>query len=75
MNIFESVRSLFFPFFTKDLNTKVNTNGAKIHSYRCDLLKDQDIEHAFKWIKEHFGSIAILICNAGIIKANLLSGE
>ncbi|XP_061397933.1 farnesol dehydrogenase-like, partial [Musca vetustissima] len=55
-----------------DLNKQVHSDGAQIHSYRCDMAKEENIAEVFKWIGEHFGGISILICNAGILKANFI---
>ncbi|XP_013116230.2 farnesol dehydrogenase [Stomoxys calcitrans] len=56
----------------ENLNKDVLESGAKIHAYHCDFTQEQSIDEAFKWIAEKFGSISILICNAGIIKANFV---
>ncbi|XP_075144640.1 retinol dehydrogenase B isoform X2 [Haematobia irritans] len=55
-----------------NLNKEVNENGAKIQSYRCDFSQEKNIDEAFKWIAKNYGQISILVCNAGIIKANLV---
>uniref|UniRef100_A0A1I8MQV1 Short chain dehydrogenase n=1 Tax=Musca domestica TaxID=7370 RepID=A0A1I8MQV1_MUSDO len=55
-----------------DLNKKVHGNGGQIHSYRCDMANEENIGKAFAWIGEHFGGISILVCNAGVLKANFI---
>lgn len=45
----------------------------KVYAYKCDVSKVESVKEAFKWIEEKFGSISILINNAGIaVKLNIL---
>lgn len=37
----------------------------KIHTYKCDVSSLESIKDTFKWIEETFGTISILVNNAG----------
>ncbi|KAH8311942.1 hypothetical protein KR044_008707 [Drosophila immigrans] len=54
------------------LNAKVTGEG-KIIGRQCDLSNDEQLISSFNWIQEKFQCIHVLICNAGILKANFLS--
>ncbi|TMW49453.1 hypothetical protein DOY81_005463 [Sarcophaga bullata] len=54
-----------------ELNNNV-TGCGKIDSHHCDLSDENNITEAFNWIRNTYSSISILVCNAGIIKANFL---
>lgn len=48
----------------------------KLHSFKCDVTKEEDIKNAFKWVETNVGGADILINNAGIVlKANLLDED
>lgn len=49
-------------------------NG-KIYAYKCDVSKVESVKAAFKWIEEKFGTIAILVNNAGILRNIKILGE
>lgn len=38
---------------------------SKIHAYKCDVSSLESIKETFKWIEEKFGTISILVNNAG----------
>ncbi|XP_031340393.1 farnesol dehydrogenase-like [Photinus pyralis] len=55
---------------------KLQGEKGKLYALCADLCKEEDILHAFDWIAENLGSIAILVNSAGIVHANsLLDGE
>ncbi|XP_017845341.1 farnesol dehydrogenase isoform X2 [Drosophila busckii] len=54
------------------LNAQVKGEG-KIFGRQCDLCDDEQLVSSFKWICERFHNIHVLICNAGILKANFIS--
>ncbi|EDW24769.1 GL24329 [Drosophila persimilis] len=54
------------------LNDQVKGEG-KIFAYECDLNDELQLTSAFTWIREKFHCIHVLVCNAGILKANFLS--
>lgn len=43
----------------------IGTTPGKVYAYHCDVSDLQSIKAAFKWIEEKFGSMNILINNAG----------
>lgn len=45
--------------------------GVKAYALRCDISKRSDCMNAFEFFKEKFGTIEVLINNAGIIKDDL----
>ena len=45
---------------------------AKFHSVLCDITVPESIESAFSSVEEQFGSVQVLVANAGITKDNLL---
>jgi len=51
------------------------TGVGKIFARQCDLNDEEQLASAFNWIREKFQAIHVLICNAGILKANFLSGK
>lgn len=56
----------------EDLNKQVTGRG-KIHGRHCDLSNEKCITAAFKYVQENFPPITILVCNAGMLKANFIS--
>jgi len=51
--------------------------GAKgeLYPYKGDVGKAEDIEAVFKWIKEKFGGIHVLVNNAGIARNGNITGK
>ncbi|KAH8264057.1 hypothetical protein KR038_002034 [Drosophila bunnanda] len=45
----------------------------KIFGRQCDLSDEEQLTSAFSWIREKFQAVHVLVCNAGILKANFLS--
>lgn len=43
----------------------IGCTSGEIHAYQCDVSDLQSIKAAFEWIEGKFGSINILINNAG----------
>ncbi|XP_015585758.1 farnesol dehydrogenase [Cephus cinctus] len=37
----------------------------KFHGFMCDISKEQNVIDAFKWIKDNFGTVSVLVNNAG----------
>ncbi|KAM7359293.1 retinol dehydrogenase B [Cochliomyia hominivorax] len=56
----------------ENLNKEIKGDG-KIDFHACDLKDESNILKAFNWIQKTYGTINILICSAGIIKANFLT--
>lgn len=47
----------------------------KLHAVECDITNELNVITAFAWIKENFGSIDVLVNNAGFTKESTLSGK
>ena len=45
---------------------------AKFYSVPCDITVPESIESAFSSVEEQYGSVQVLVANAGITKDNLL---
>ncbi|XP_017058764.1 farnesol dehydrogenase [Drosophila ficusphila] len=54
------------------LNDQVTGDG-KIFARKCDLSDEEQLTETFNWIRRDFDVIHVLVCNAGILKANFLS--
>lgn len=58
-----------------EIAKQVESAPGKIYAHKCDVSDLQSIKDAFKWIEEKFGTISILVNNAGVgHKFDLLSG-
>ncbi|XP_037050742.1 farnesol dehydrogenase-like [Bradysia coprophila] len=57
-----------------ELKSQIPENCAgELHSFKCDLQREENVKAAFKWIEDTFGGVDVLINNAGIlVEANLL---
>lgn len=49
--------------------------SGKVHAYKCDVSNSESVKAAFTWIEENFGSIHILVNNAGILRNIKFFGE
>ncbi|KAH8335637.1 hypothetical protein KR074_007398 [Drosophila pseudoananassae] len=49
------------------------TGEGKIHARQCDLSDEEQLKSTFSWIRDQFQAIHVVICNAGILKANFLT--
>lgn len=49
--------------------------SGKVHAYKCDVSNSESVKAAFTWIEENFGSIHILVNNAGILRNIKIFGE
>ena len=51
-------------------------NGpGKFYSKECDISKEEDVIQALKWVKQTFGTLNVLINNAGQIKMSKIIGK
>ncbi|XP_058804545.1 farnesol dehydrogenase-like [Phymastichus coffea] len=51
----------------------VDDPEAKLHAVECDITNEVNVITAFAWIRENFGSIDVLVNNAGFTKESTLS--
>ena len=52
-----------------------STKGAgKFYAKKCDVSKESEVIEVFNWIKNTFGSLHILVNNAGISKKGTIKG-
>ena len=49
----------------EEIAKKLGDTHGKIYAHKCDVSDLESIKEAFKWIEQKFGSISILINNAG----------
>ncbi|CAO1439593.1 unnamed protein product [Diamesa tonsa] len=50
----------------EDLIKELGATPGKAYAYKCDVTDQESIKETFKWIEEQFGSIHIMINNAGV---------
>lgn len=51
-----------------------NGSGGKIVARKCDVTDEAQLLLTFKWIKEEYGRLDVLVNNAGVIKSDLVLG-
>nr|CAI5837367.1 unnamed protein product [Callosobruchus analis] len=60
----------------EELSKKLSDAEGKLHAFKADLTKEEDIKDAFDWITKNVGPVHILINNAGIhLRENLIDGN
>lgn len=61
----------------KELKIKMEENNftGVFYPLMCDLMDENDILNAFKWIDDNIGGIHFMINNAGIIKIATMLGK
>lgn len=59
----------------EEIAKKCGNISGKIYAHKCDVSDLQSIKDAFKWIEDKFGSISILVNNAGVAHTMELLGE
>ncbi|XP_046738885.1 farnesol dehydrogenase-like isoform X2 [Diprion similis] len=57
----------------EQLATELKEDPGKLHACKCDLAKEEDILAAFRWIKDQWGGVDVLVNNAGVIKLSTLT--
>lgn len=60
-------------FEDNDIIEQIKAHGVECEKFICDVSKHDDCEVAVKVIKERFGSIDVLVNNAGITRDGLLA--
>lgn len=50
----------------EEIAKNLNQNSGKLYAHKCDVSDLESVKEAFKWIEGKFGSISILINNAGV---------
>ncbi|XP_018576828.1 farnesol dehydrogenase [Anoplophora glabripennis] len=60
----------------EELAATLEGKPGKLYAYKVDMTKQEEIQEAFKWIKENVGPVHILINNAGINrKTTIIDGN
>ncbi|KAJ3660781.1 hypothetical protein Zmor_005212 [Zophobas morio] len=55
---------------------KLAGKSGKLHAFKADISKEEDILKAFKWVTENLGPLHILVNNAGVVQqTNLVEGD
>ncbi len=49
----------------KELATEIDPTGDRVLTFACDVTKEEDLETAVNFARQHFGKIDITIANAG----------
>lgn len=57
----------------QEASNNLQNMPGELHPVQCDVTKEQDILAAFSWIKEHLGSVDIMINNAGVAHQSFLA--
>lgn len=60
----------------EELAKKLANKPGKLHAFKADMTKEENILDAFQWTKKNIGPVSILVNNAGVAKpATLTEGE
>ncbi|XP_012279902.1 farnesol dehydrogenase-like [Orussus abietinus] len=57
----------------KDLARTPEEAKEKLHAVECDVTKEDQVVCAFSWVREHLGTVDVLVNNAGLAKETSLS--
>ncbi|KAJ8952451.1 hypothetical protein NQ314_007524, partial [Rhamnusium bicolor] len=58
------------------LAIEIKRYKGKLYPLKCDVMKEEDVENIFQWIKENLGPVHIMINNAGVFtNTNLIEGD
>lgn len=56
----------------EELIKSIGETSGKVYAYKCDVSDQDSVKAAFQWIEEKFGSMHILINNAGIARNTMI---
>lgn len=56
----------------QEIAAELSGSAGKLYGYKVDLLNENEIIEAFKWVEENVGAIHVLINNAGTTNDNTL---
>lgn len=57
----------------EELSLKLSSKKGKLHPFKADITKEEDILQAFEWTKKNLGPVSILVNNAGKSNMSLVS--
>lgn len=57
-----------------ELKAKLASGPGEFHGVKADITVEQDVLNVFEFIRKQFGTIDVVINNAGIVKYTTLSG-
>jgi hypothetical protein len=58
----------------QELSKSLESSTGKLYAVKCDVRKESDIKATFKWVKDNFGGVDILINNAALSLDSSLIG-
>lgn len=59
-----------------DLQKLIPTNAkGKLYSLKCDISNDDDVKSGFEWIEKTFGTVNVLVNNAGISTLSAITDD
>ncbi|PSN57036.1 Farnesol dehydrogenase [Blattella germanica] len=56
----------------RDLATSLLREAGKLHAFRCDVSREEEVKTAFEWVKYNLGGVDILVNNAGCVNHHSL---
>nr|CAD7443478.1 unnamed protein product [Timema bartmani] len=59
---------------TEELSVELKGAPGKLHAFKGDASKEEDILAAFDWVKKNLGRIDVLVNNAGVLYTTSLTG-
>ena len=59
----------------EELIKSIGVTSGKIYAYKCDVSDQDSVKAAFQWIEDKFGSMQILINNAGVARNTKILDE
>lgn len=58
------------------LAQKLSKEKGKLYAVKCDIMIEEELLNAFKWISDNVGVVHILVNNAGVYRdTNLINGD